>query len=78
VTRSTVTATRVLAAASLLIGGGVHLRLYFDGYRDFPNHNLGYSFLANVAASVVVAVEIAAAVLLVALFGQKPVHTNGF
>ena len=55
---STRTASRVLAAACLLVSGGIHLHLYFDGYRDFPNRNLGHSFLANVAASALVALAL--------------------
>ena len=47
---------RVVLAALVLAGGAIHLKLYFDGYKDVPNHNLGRSFLLNVAASVVVAV----------------------
>jgi plastocyanin len=47
---------RVVVAAALLAGGLVHLDLYFRyGYRDFPDANLGRSFLANGIASVVVA-----------------------
>ena len=47
---------RVVAAAAILIGGLVHLDLYFRyGYRDFPNDNLGRSFLLNGFASVIVA-----------------------
>ena len=54
-------ALRVVAAVALLVGGLVHLELYFrGGYRSFPNANLGRSFLLNGAASVLVA-----AVLLV-------------
>ena len=49
------TAARLAAAAAILVGGLVHLQLYFDGYRDFPNENLGRSFLLNGIASVVVA-----------------------
>jgi hypothetical protein len=47
---------RVVAALLVLAGGAIHLKLYFDGYRDVPNANLGRSFLLNVAASVVVAI----------------------
>jgi hypothetical protein len=50
------TVGRWLAAALILGGGAIHLRLYFDGYRDFPNANLGRSFLLNAIASLVVAV----------------------
>ncbi len=47
---------RVVAAVAILIGGLVHLDLYFRyGYRDFPNENLGRSFLLNGFASVIVA-----------------------
>jgi plastocyanin len=46
---------RYFGAVLLLVGGLVHLQLYFDGYRDFPNENLGRSFLLNAAASVAVA-----------------------
>ena len=45
----------VIAAALLVAGGVIHLRLYFDGYRDVPNANLGRSFLLNAAASFGVA-----------------------
>ena len=45
------------AAVALLVGGWVHLKLYLDGYKDYPDHNLGRSFMANVVASVVVAVS---------------------
>src|SRR5438874_2168570 len=47
---------RVVAALLILIGGAIHLKLYFDSYRDVPNANLGRSFLLNAAASLVVAV----------------------
>jgi hypothetical protein len=47
---------RVVAAVLVLIGGYIHLKLYFDSYRDFPDANLGRSFLLNAAAAVVVAV----------------------
>ena len=50
---------RYLAAALLLVGGLVHLKLYFDGYRDAPDENLGRSFLLQVVASVVVAIAVA-------------------
>ena len=53
------TPLRYLAAALLLVGGLVHLDLYFHGYKDFHNANLGRSFLLNVIASVVVAIGVA-------------------
>jgi hypothetical protein len=46
---------RLVAAALVLASGAIHLKLYFDGYRDFPNANLGRSFLLNAAAALVVA-----------------------
>ena len=47
---------RLVAALALLVGGLIHLELYFrGGYRSFPNANLGRSFLLNGAASVLVA-----------------------
>ena len=53
--RAVGTVARVLAATAILIGGLVHLQLYFDGYRSLPDPNLGRSFIANGLASVVVA-----------------------
>ena len=50
---------RLAAAALIVVGGIVHLKLYNDGYKDFPDHNLGRSFLLNAAASAVIAVAIA-------------------
>lgn len=52
---ATGTILRGLAAVAVLIGGLVHLQLYFDGYRDFPNANLGRSFVLNGGASVLIA-----------------------
>ncbi len=53
-------ARRAGAAVLVLIGGLVHLRLWDDGYKDFPNENLGRSFLLNAVASVVVAIALVA------------------
>jgi hypothetical protein len=50
------TVGRWVAALLVLGGGAIHLKLYFDGYRDFPNANLGRSFLLNAVASLVVAI----------------------
>jgi hypothetical protein len=50
---------RLVAAGLIVVGGIVHLKLYNDGYKDFPNHNLGRAFLLNAAASAVIAVAIA-------------------
>lgn len=52
-------ALRWAASVALLVGGLVHLQLYFLGYRSFPDPNLGRSFLLNVAASAVIAALIA-------------------
>lgn len=49
------TIVRWVAAAAIAIGGLIHLQLYFDGYRDFPNANLGRSFVLNGVSSIVVA-----------------------
>lgn len=47
---------RYLAAAAILVGGLVHLELYFrGGYRDVPNANLGRSFILNGVGSIAVA-----------------------
>lgn len=46
----------MVAALLVLASGLIHLRLYFDGYRDVPDANLGRSFLLNAAAALVVAV----------------------
>ena len=35
------TVARLVAAAAVLVSGLVHLQLYFDGYRDYPDANLG-------------------------------------
>lgn len=46
---------RILIALGSIAGGALHLRLYFDGYKDIPIENLGRSFLLNAAASFVAA-----------------------
>ena len=52
---STATTARLAAAAAVLVGGLVHLQLYFDGYRSLPDPNLGRSFVLNGVASIVIA-----------------------
>lgn len=49
------TAARLTAAGAVLVGGLVHLQLYFDGYRSLPDANLGRSFVLNGVASIVIA-----------------------
>ncbi len=49
---------RCVAAALVLAGGIVHLRLWLDGYRDIPDSVIGPSFMANFIASVVVAIAL--------------------
>ncbi|MEP7202952.1 MAG: cupredoxin family copper-binding protein [Ilumatobacteraceae bacterium] len=44
---------RIVAATALLIGGLVHLQLYFEGYRSIDK--IGPSFVANAIASGVIA-----------------------
>ena len=53
-------ALRVLIALGCLGIGAVHLRLYFDSYRDIPDSDIGRSFLLNAVASVVVAIVVLA------------------
>jgi len=45
---------RLLAAVAALVSGVVHLKLWFDGYRDLDV--IGPAFLVNAAAGVVIAV----------------------
>jgi plastocyanin len=54
------TVVRLAAAALVLVGGLVHVRLYFDGYRNLPDANLGRSFVANGLASTVIAIALVA------------------
>lgn len=53
--KASATINRLVAALAVLVGGLVHLQLYFDGYRSAPDANLGRSFIANGVASVVIA-----------------------
>ena len=48
-------ALRIPAAVALLIGGLVHLQLYFLGYRSYPDANLGRSFILNAVVSAIIA-----------------------
>jgi hypothetical protein len=50
------TVLRGLIAIGCLGIGGVHLRLYFDSYRDIHPENIGRSFLVNAVASVAAAI----------------------
>lgn len=50
------TALRVLIALGALAIGTLHLRLYFDSYRDIPIENVGRSFVLNAVASFAAAV----------------------
>ena len=49
---------RIAAAIAILIGGLVHLDLYFDGYRAIPD--IGRSFMLNAIASGIIAAAVAA------------------
>lgn len=51
---------RIGAAVLLAASGAIHLRLWDDGYKDFPNDNLGRSFLLNAIGSFAIAVAIVA------------------
>jgi hypothetical protein len=53
--RGLVLGGRILAAVLVLIGGYLHLKLYFDSYRDT---DVGGQFLLNAAASLLVAVAL--------------------
>ena len=44
---------RVLAALAVLVSGAVHLKLWFDGFRDIDV--IGPSFMLNAVAGVVIA-----------------------
>jgi hypothetical protein len=44
---------RIVTAAAVLVSGAVHLRLWFDGFRDIAV--IGPSFLLNAVAAVVIA-----------------------
>lgn len=52
------TCSTIVAAVLLAAGGLIHLRLYGDGYDDFPNANLGRSFLLNAAAGGAAAIAL--------------------
>jgi hypothetical protein len=59
--------SRVLAgatAASTLVGGFAHLRLYSDVYKDIPVGNIGLQFLLNAAGAVAIAVGLVSAIVL--------------
>jgi len=45
---------RMLTAAGVLVSGVVHLKLWFDGFRDI--HVIGPAFMFNAVAGVVIAV----------------------
>jgi hypothetical protein len=45
---------RILTAAGALVSGVVHLKLWFDGFRDI--HVIGPAFMLNAVAGVVIAV----------------------
>ncbi len=56
---TTARALKLAAAAALLVGGLVHLQLYFAAYRAYPDANLGRSFLVNAIGSGCVAAALA-------------------
>jgi hypothetical protein len=51
---------RVAIAIGTVLIGAIHLRLYFDSYRDIPDSNIGASFVLNAVASGVAAVVVLA------------------
>jgi hypothetical protein len=51
-------ATRIVAAAAVLVSAAVHLQMWSDGVRD--QHVIGPAFLVNAVAGVVIAVLLVA------------------
>ncbi|MCW2712181.1 MAG: hypothetical protein JWP24_2375, partial [Marmoricola sp.] len=47
---------RVLAAVAVLVSAVVHLKLWFDGFRDIPM--VGSAFMLNAVAGLVIAVAL--------------------
>jgi hypothetical protein len=54
-TRPVIRVLAVVAAASTLVGGYAHLKLYNDGYQDIPVGNIGRQFLLTAIAAVIIA-----------------------
>lgn len=48
------------AAVLIAVGGLIHLKLWNDGYRDFPDANFGRSFVANGIGSIIIAAALVA------------------
>ncbi len=59
---------RVLIAIGCLGIGVIHLRLYYDSYRDIPDSDIGRSFVLNAVGAGVVAVIVLVWRSRVALF----------
>lgn len=53
---------RILAAVAALIAGGVHVKLYFDGYDD-ADGAVGYQFLLNALGALAIAIGLLAPVV---------------
>lgn len=49
---------RLLAAASVVVSAGIHLKLWHDGYKFIPT--VGHLFLLNVAGGIVIALMLMA------------------
>ena len=47
---------RMAIAIGCVLIGAIHLRLYFDSYRDVPDSDIGRSFVLNAVAAGVAAV----------------------
>ena len=62
---------RLVGALAALIAGGVHVKLYFDGYRDEPG-NVGLQFLFNAIGALAIAVGLLAPLVSNRLPGWIP------
>jgi len=57
----------VVMAASTLVGGYAHLKLYNDGYKDIPVGNIGRQFLLNAIGAAAIAVGLVLTLVLAVL-----------
>ena len=62
---------RVIGAVAALLAGGVHLKLYFDGYRDGAG-NIGLQFVFNAVGAFAIALGLLAPLVSSRLPGWIP------